>query len=261
MKRVDLLAAVALLASMTGNAWAQGFDALVLPPRFEDSARQGNVYRNVIEIQSASPSPTRFNIRTADWVLDANGDAVFDYKLAPDSCRPWVGLEATEALVEANGRKRLRFEVAVPADAPSGQCRFAIMVEGQPQTTEAGMSVAGRIGIIVYLTIGDGAARLAITDIRVESIEGRELPVVSVRNDGNAHGRLQGFVAGLDAEGRRWTLIPVSHPVLPGVTRQIPLEPIPDEDSGPAALAFPIQLRGQLDWGGQRIPVEGTANR
>lgn len=261
MIRQLLLATAALLACAAGTANAQGFDALVLPPRFEDSARQGSVYRNVLEIQSASPNPTRFNIRSADWTLDAAGDAVFDYALAPGSCRPWLGLEANEVVVEGNGRRRLRFEVAVPQDAPSGQCRFAIMVEGQPQQTESGMSVSGRIGIIVYLTIGDGAARLSVTDLRVEAIDGRDLPVVSVRNDGNAHGRLQGFVNGLDAQGRRWTLVPVSHPILPGTTRQVPLQPVVDEGEPPPTLAFPMQLRGQFDWGSQRVPVEGTAAR
>lgn len=261
MIRNLLFATAMALATCAAPVFAQGFDAQVLPPRFEDSAKAGTVYRNVIEIQNQSLTSTRYGIRTADWVLNETGEAEFDYALAPGSCRPWVGLEANEVVVDPQGRKRLRFEVAVPADAVSGQCRFAIMIEGPPHKTASGMAVAGRIGIIVYLTVGDGAARLSVVDIKVAAQEGQEVPVLRVHNDGNAHGRLQGFLSGLDADGKRWTLLPSGSPILPGDTRDIPLFPVSEKDEPRPVLSFPMQLRGQLDWSSQRIPVEGTAAR
>src|SRR5690606_25043991 len=84
--RFLVVAAWLLLPSF---AAAQGFSAHVLPPRFEDSAQPGTVYRNVIEIQNTSPEAVRFGVRTADWDLDENGGVNFDYALAADSCRPW----------------------------------------------------------------------------------------------------------------------------------------------------------------------------
>ncbi|GAB2494695.1 hypothetical protein [Arenimonas alkanexedens] len=261
MVRALLSLSVLVMAATSSLASAQGFDAQVLPPRFEDAVKPGAVYRNVIEIQSGSLNPARFRIRTADWILAASGDAEFEYALSPDSCRPWVGLEANEIVVDPNGRKRLRFEVAVPEGMPSGQCRFAIMIEGQPQKTANGMDVAGRIGIIVYLTIGDGAARMSVIDTRVITVEGKDVPAVTVVNDGNAHGRLEGFLTATDAVGKRWTLTPANSPILPGARRDIPLIPVTDGASADTKLTFPLQLRGQLDWGSQRIPVEVTADR
>lgn len=249
-----------LLLVIAPAASAQTFSAQVLPPRFEAGAAQGSVYRNVIEIQNPSPAAVRFRMRTADWVLDAAGEAQFAYELAPGSCRPWVGLEAAEVRIEPNSRKRFRFEVAVPANAPSGQCRFAIMIEGDPQRSGA-MTVAGRIGVIVYLDIGDGAANLQVLGARVLEVEGRALPVLSVRNEGNAHGRLQGLVDGTDAQGRRWTLAPANHPILPGATREIPLYPMSEADGSLPALAYPLQLQGRLEWGKQRIAVPATVGR
>src|SRR5690606_36173437 len=194
--RFLVVAAWLLLPSF---AAAQGFSAHVLPPRFEDSAPPGTVYRNVIEIQNTSPEAVRFGVRTADWDLDENGGVNFDYALAADSCRPWVGVEAREIRLDPNGRKRFRFEVAVPEGTPARQCRFAIMIEGEPQKTDSGMAVAGRIGVIVYLDIGGASARLRVAQARVASVQGQEVPVLTVVNEGNAHGRLEGFLDSRDA--------------------------------------------------------------
>lgn len=243
-------------------ALAQEFSAYVLPPRFEARADAGDAYRNVIEIQNTSPRPVRFGMRTADWNLDENGDIHFDYELAPGSCRPWVGLESLEVRLEGNSRKRFRFEVAVPAGTPPQQCRFAIMIEGDPQETATGVSVSGRIGVVVYLDIGDASARLSVLGSRVESVGERQLPAVIVANQGDAHGRLMGFVDGRDANGRRWTFAPASHPILPGRERAIVLSPIGEpEDSQVPAVAFPVKIEGSFDWRSDRIPVDLTVER
>ena len=122
---------LALLLLAPAAAFAQGFSAQIMPPRFEDRAQPGGVFRDVIEVANISPVASRMKVSTADWVLDEKGTAQFSSALAPGSCRPWVGLEAAEVRIEPNSRKRFRFEVAVPANAPSGQCRFAIMIEGE----------------------------------------------------------------------------------------------------------------------------------
>lgn len=257
-----LLPALLLLMVLPQLALAQGFSAYVLPPRFEAGAAPGETYRNVIEIQNSSAQPARFGIRTADWVLDENGEISFDYDLAPGSCRPWVGLEALEVRLEGNGRKRFRFEVAVPAGTPAQQCRFAIMIEGDPLENAQGLSVSGRIGVVVYLDIGDVAARLRVLGSKVENQGERQLPALLVVNEGNAHGRLQGFVDGRDSKGRRWTFAPASHPILPGSKRVIVLTPIGEpEDSEVPAMAFPVAIEGNLDWREQRIPVDTTVDQ
>lgn len=257
---VPLLAALLLFLAATGAA-AQGFAAQVLPPRFEDRVQPGGVFRNVIEVQNASNAAVRFNVRTADWVLDDTGEAVFEYALQPGSCRPWVGLEAGEIQLEGNGRKRFRFEVAVPPGTPSQQCRFAIMIEGQPQPNASGIMVSGRIGVIVYLNIGDAAARLSIAGTSVDTVEGLRVPVLLIANDGIAHGRLEGFVQATDADGQRTTLVPSLLPIMPGTTRAIPLFPMPEPDGKMPALSFPVRLKGELQWEKQRIPLEATANQ
>jgi hypothetical protein len=255
---------VALCCLAPGLAWGQGFSALVSPPRIEDSVKSGETYRNVIEITNVSDTAAHYTVKTADWTLQADDTVQFSEALAPGSCRPWVGLEAGELNMAANGKKRYRFEVAVPVDAPSGECRFAIMIEGDPESVDGGVAipVSGRIGVIVYLTLGDAAAQLAIVDQKLRTVDGRLLPVLSVRNNGNAHARLQGFVDGKDGSGKTFAFAPSTLPILPGETREIPLTPQGDSEDAPApTLTYPLQLKGRLDWGKQHLDIETTLSR
>ncbi|MCL1634978.1 hypothetical protein M2650_10095 [Luteimonas sp. SX5] len=260
MSRISMQAACfafGLLAS--ASAAAQGFSALVSPPRFEDTAKPGTTYRNVVEISNVSNTAAHYSLRTADWTLDDKAAAVFADALAPNSCRPWVGLEAAGIDVAANGKRRYRFEVAVPADAPSGECRFAILLEGDPErvASSAVPEVSGRIGIIVYLTIGDAAAQLSMLGGKADTVDGRVVPVLQIRNSGNAHGRLAGLIDGVDAQGRKFVFAPSSIPLLPGETRAISLMPEGDDPDTPAPpIAFPVQLKGRLEWGAQRLAID-----
>jgi hypothetical protein len=248
-----------LLFASAANA--QGFSALVTPPRFEDAAKPGSTYRNVIEISNVSDAPAHFTVQTADWTFKPDATVEFSDPLAPDSCRPWVGLEAADINLAPNAKRRYRFEVRVPADAPSGECRFAIMIEGDPETVRGSNAppVSGRIGVIVYLAIGDAAARLEVVGGGVRTIEGNAVPVLSVRNSGNAHGRLQGFLDGTDASGKTYAFAPTTFPILPGETREIALAPQADNPDLPTPkLAWPVQVKGRLDWGSQRLDIDKT---
>jgi len=133
-------------------------------------------------------------------------------ELQPGSCRPWVAIERPEIVVPGGGTLRYRFEVNVPADAPAGECRFAVMIEGaEPSIARSNgldMPVTGRIGVIVYLTVGDGAPDLEVFGPKIATLNGRQIPALRVHNSGSAHGRMSGFLTGTDAKGIRMT----SHP-------------------------------------------------
>lgn len=263
MTRFSLPVRLALFALATAPvpAAAQDFSVLVSPPRYEAAAKAGDTWRNVLEITNVSPSDVRLGIQTADWTLKPDASVDFVYPLQSGSCRPWVGLEAAEVRLPANGKRRYRFEVAVPADAPPGECRFALMLEGDPQAVRgSAVPIAGRIGVIVYLAIGNAAPKLATVDqATVTGADGRRLPSLQVRNDGNAHGRLEGLVNGTDASGHRYAFAPNGLPILPGETRTIALTPQGDTpDAPPPALVFPVRLSGRLESAGGRLEVEGV---
>ena len=112
----SLTALVAATTAPMDPVVAQGFAALVSPPRFELRAKPGERQREVMEITNGGQSPARYRFRTADWALGADGQIIVYEELQPTSCRPWVAIERGVVELPAGGRLRYRFEVTPPAD-------------------------------------------------------------------------------------------------------------------------------------------------
>jgi len=260
------LAGCALIAAANLShlqpAHADGFSAVVSPPRFEATAKAGETYRDVIEISNVSTQPNALTVKTADWRLDASAAAVFTDDLAADSCRPWVAIERHDLTLGANGKYRFRFEVAVPPATPDRECRFALMFEGASQQIDAQglqLPVSGRIGVIVYLAVGNVASDLQLTGYGSQRVNDQKLPSLHIANRGTAHGRLDGFVDGTDADGASWTLVPSTLPILPGEERDIALS-FDEGKNGKKKSAphYPLKLHGTVYDGHRAIVVDTT---
>lgn len=258
--RPTLLAA-ALLAFLPA-AQAQ-FAIAVSPPRFELSAKPGERLRQVIEITNAAGRPTTLLVRTADWQFQPDESVVFHDALQPGSCRPWVAIERRELTVAPGQPYRFRFEIAPPADQSARECRFAIMLESKEATASpgsAGIPVAGRMGVIVYLGVGGVKPDLQIVNAALVTRNNTPAVGLQMRNAGDAHGRLDGFVTAVDAGGRTYEATPASTPILPGETRQVLLN-LQLRGASPGspspAPTLPLTLKGKLEWGkGQSTPVD-----
>ena len=254
-----VLCAASTLLCVTGVA-AQGFAAIVSPPRFELTAKPGEKVRQVVEIGNAGTQAAKYHFKTADWTLDKTGGVSFDESLQPGSCRPWVAIEKREVTVAGGGKYRYRFEVAPPADAPTGECRFALLIEGDEQAVKAAngppVPVAGRIGVIVYLSIGGAVPKLELVGSQVATVNGEATPVLQIKNTGNAHGRLDGFLSGTDAGGKKLEFSLSTLPILPGETRGISLIVNRGEQEAPTKIKYPITVRGNLEWADKSVPFE-----
>ena len=252
MAYLRVFACAALIAATPASSLAQGFAALVSPPRFELTVKPGERLREVMEITNASAQSAKYRLKTADWTLDDNAAVKFDDALTAGSCRPWVAIEGRQITVSAGGKYRYRFEVAPPVDAPAGECRFAILIEGDEQNVQTpggpAFPIAGRLGVIVYVTLGGAEPKLEVIGARVASVNAEDMPVMMVKNSGTAHGRLAGFLSGTDAQGKKLEFTPATLPILPGETRAISLVLYKERDE-PVKIAYPITIRGKLEWG------------
>lgn len=238
-------------------AGAAGFSVLITPPRFELRAQPGDVMRQVLEITNTASSPAKLAIQTAEWAFAEDGAVVFSNPLADGSCRPWTALEARSLELGPNARRRFRFEVAVPPDAADTECRFVILFEGEPELVgQLALPVAGRLGIIVYVAVGNAQAQLELRSATAVDHDGKKLPALTVSNTGSATTRLEGFLSGRDGAGREIVFMPQNAPVLPGQTRTLALYPQSPEGEAPPAVELPIRLSGRLDWSGQRLDVD-----
>jgi fimbrial chaperone protein len=237
---------------------AQGFAALVSPPRFELAAKPGKTLRSVIEVSNRSSAPARYLIHTADWTLAPDFSVSFQDDLRPGSCRPWVAIERPEVDVPGGGTLRYRFEVTVPADAPPGECRFAVMIQAAEPSIAASkgldMPVTGRIGVVVYVTVGDGAADLEVLGPKVATLNGQQVPTLRVHNAGSAHGRMSGFLSGTDAKGVSYDFAPTDFPILPHEEREVFLTPSTPTNDHPT-LTFPVTVKGTLEWGNHKTEL------
>jgi hypothetical protein len=257
--RLSLQILVGVLGAAYGtSALAQGFAALVSPPRFELSAKPGQTLRQVFQLSNRSSGPTQFLIRTADWTLSPDFGVTFLDPLQPDSCRPWVSLERPEATLTGGATLHYRFEVAVPPDAPAGECRFGVLIESKEPVIASPngvrLPIAGRIGVIVYVNIGDATPSLEIFGPKIQTLNGRQTPTLRVHNGGIAHARMSGFLTGQDAKGARYDFNPSDFPILPGEVADVYLIPSTATDDHPT-LAFPVKVTGTLEWGNQKTDL------
>ena len=251
------LATAVLMWGGWQGARAAEFALSVSPPRYELKVKPGERSRQVLEITNSSLEATTFAIKTADWNLEADGSPTFFAELLPGSCRPWVTLERRDMTMSGTRPYRFRFEINVPADAKPGQCRFAIMLEGQEQVaaTKDGPAIpfAARLGVIVYVAVGDAAPNLKLVGASVRPFNGKPAPALQIANSGAAHGRLGGFLTGNDANGIAFEFTPNAAPILAGETRHVALiaslKSDPDSTQQPK---FPITLRGKIAWGGNQ---------
>ncbi|MGA9025356.1 MAG: hypothetical protein WB440_04805 [Steroidobacteraceae bacterium] len=258
MRPAVLLLAMLSGSSLTGWVQAQGFAALVSPPRFEFEAQPGKTLRGVIEVSNRSTSPGHYLIRTADWGLARDYSVSFQDELQAGSCRPWVALERPEVVVPGGATVRYRFEVAVPPDAPAGECRFGVMIEGAEPSLAVSkgidLPVTGRIGVIVYVSVGDGAPDLQLLGPMIATLNGQRVPALRIHNSGSSHGRISGYLTGTDAKGMSYDFTPSDFPILPHEEREVFLSPSTPTQEHPT-LTYPVTVKGTLEWGAHRTEL------
>ena len=257
-----LLLIATLIFSGSAIASDKGFTGGVSPSRFELTSKPGDVLRKSIKIYNLGVRPSQFKVRTMDWSYSPEGQISFQDELAADSCREWVALERHKINVVPDPQRprSFRFEIQVPEDAPAQECRFALMMEGTEDTHTAAfeggqvsLPVAGRIAVIVYVGVGKVDPDISVGRISVQQVNRRLLPVLRVRNEGLAHGRLDSDLVAKTADGKRVPLTIATSPILPGQTRYLALSPAAGTN-----LSYPLTIKGKVYSDANSTDIEET---
>ena len=248
---------VSAFAGLLPNfAYAEGFTGGITPSRFELDANPGERLRRSVKVYNLGLRPQQYSIRTMEWDFSEAGQLSFSEALAEDSCRQWVRLERhrINVLPDPKRPRNYRFELEVPENEPSRECRFAIMIESLAQGVDPGfangsvsMPITGRIAVIVYVNVGNVKAELKVDQLEMREINGTWVPTVKVQNTGQAHGRLDSNLIAKGPSGDPVRLALASSPILPGQTRYLPVS----TEAG-RTLEYPVSVRG-------KIYTEGTA--
>jgi fimbrial chaperone protein len=253
--------ACALLGLIVAPMTASGFAGYLSPARFELNVKPGEVVREAVTLGNDDTSPVDFEVVTADWTLSAEGSPQFQIDtLAPGSCREWVRVERRRVAMPARGERRFRFEVHVPADAKPQLCRFALLIsnatpQASIQLPNIQVPVQGRIGLIVYVGVGNVKPVLSLAGIEHAMFQGRPSLIATIRNSGELQGRLEGVLRGTDKTGRALEFTVSNSVILPGETRSIAIFP-PEKDGKPIPYERPLRLQGDMEWAGGKIPVD-----
>jgi hypothetical protein len=167
--------------------------------------------------------------------------------------------------LNARGNRKFRFEVHIPADAPVGECRFAILIGAAPEqdsTVAAGQlkfPVQGRVGLVVYVRVGDAKPKLEFRGLKVAKVNNAPTPVAVFHNSGNAHGRPEGGLNAVDKNGQQLEFVVSPSPILPGQTREVPIWPAdPDNSNKTVQFTYPLKLKGTIEWDGGKQAVDTT---
>ncbi|WP_295371352.1 hypothetical protein [uncultured Pseudacidovorax sp.] len=265
--RTLLRSALLVAGAVAMPVFAAPFELGAAPSRYELASKPGDRVGQVLDLQNMGNATTELTLRTLDWTYTAEGQIGYHDELLPGSCRPWVTLERRSLKLGPMEKRRFRFQIDVPPDAPRQECRFMIAIEGvepayQALVREQGLNlrlpVSGRIAVAVYVAVGGAAPRLVLESAGMREQQGRRQPVVVVRNDGDAHGRLSGSLDARGADGRQQEWLAEGTPVMPGQTRQLLLSPRPEEGIVPKPLPLPVRTTGLLDWeeGSFRVEAE-----
>lgn len=258
------LAAALPFAALLIASDAGSFAGLVSPPRFELKGKPGDTLREVLEIGNDTSVADEFAVSTADWRLNEKGGVEFDEPLQAGSCRPWVRIERRTVAMQPRAVRKFRFEVHVPADAAAQECRFAIMVEkaaeNNPDITLGNIQfpISGRIGVIVYVSVGDVTPKLELKDVSLKEFNGRLTPAATFHNSGKGHGRPEGVLEGKDASGKSYEFVVSPFPILPGETRAVALWAQEGPDKKTPAITYPLRLRGTIEWDGGKQSIDST---
>lgn len=163
----------------------------------------GDVASRQFQLTLAEDQPsTRFVARFEDWWQSADGQQSFyaEPGTVNRSCAPWTSVNPVESSVDGGETLTVRFTVAVPREVHPGGYWCALTVDQVPDPTATaggpGVQFAASVSTGLFIEVGEVDRSAAIVDLQVEP----DAAVVTVRNQGNTHLRVDGHVEFVDLD-------------------------------------------------------------
>lgn len=169
-----------------------------------DSVRPGASFTRRFQVCNGTPASVTVALYPGPALIQGGAFTVVEGRQASELAS-WITVTPAQLTVPTGERRTAELTVAVPAGAEPGERYGVVLAELPAQTSASGVSIAGRVGIRVYLDVR--ASGQAATDFAVRSLQaGRRpdgTPVVSavVRNIGGRAVDLRGELLLKDGPG------------------------------------------------------------
>jgi P pilus assembly chaperone PapD len=202
-------------------------DMVISPIRAEHQVAAGSSETNIIQVRNEGTKPERVRVYLEDWTMNRQGDVTYSRPgKNPNSCASWIQLNPTDFRLDP-GTREVRYTITVPPTARPGSYWSVIIFEGMPATEAKPkgrkMGVHGRIGTIIYITLGNPEIKPNFQDLKVKA--GKKEPVftLTLRNEGTGYFRLhKSFISVKNSQGQEVARIEIPEiPVLPATTRDL----------------------------------------
>jgi len=158
----------------------------------------------------------------ADWSLDENGKLILE---APGdterSAAEWVRFSPASVTLKPETSQDVTVEIAAPYKIKNkGDHRFALLATTMLPELDARGEVSGvwnryQLASLFYLTLTPSKSLPEVTSVALNS-EKPGLVTMEIKNDGDAHARLQGTAFLKDSEGDVVTETPLNAVILDG---------------------------------------------
>lgn len=215
----------------------------VSPLRVEVQAEPGSRHTQAITVTNVGQQATRVRATLADWYLSKDGAPQFE---EPQEGRPyaaatWVRFAPPELVLEPGANGTVRFTIAVPEGIEPAGYRTGLLFEfnaAQDRPTAARarqVLFKSRIATLIYVHIGQPAATVELTDLRVRSDAQRTQVVATLKNSSRRSVRTQGSLVLFDHTGTPVREVQVPDvPVLPESERELAITAFEPETTLPA---------------------------
>jgi P pilus assembly chaperone PapD len=255
-----LLWTATLLFCLGARPGAAQMSFVVSPIRVEHQVAPGGSETNVIEVRNEGNNPARVKVYTEDWEMDRKGDV--NYARAgkgPHSCATWIQLNPTDFRVDPGQTRQVRYTLTVPTGSKEGGYRAAIVFEGMPvkegQAAARRVAVHGRIGVVLYETVGNPEIKAQFEDFQVRPEKQGLTFKLTLANKGTGNFRIKkSWITMRNSQGEEVAKVDIPDiPVLPGAIRDLEFSKELNLPKG-SYLAEAVLDVGRRDFLGRKQP-------
>jgi P pilus assembly chaperone PapD len=201
----------------------------VSPLRVELQAIAGGTSTQGITVTNTGKEPVRVRATLSDWYLSPDGSPQFE---TPDQTRSlsatgWTRIAPPELVLSPGDQGTVRYNLTIPKEAEAAGYRTGILFEygpssGEPITRGRNVQVKPRIATLIYVSVGQPAAVIDLTDLRVRTQAGQTQVVAMLNSTGKKYVRTKGTLTIYSADGKPVREVPVPDvPLLPQSEREV----------------------------------------
>ncbi len=228
---------------------AAAFGVGVQPSTVEMTIKPGDRQRQVVTIGNVHKTKTiSMTMALADWSLDDNGKLILNAPGETErSAADWVRFSPASVTLRPETSQDVTVEISAPYKIESkGDHRFALLAttllpELNDRGETSGVWNRYQLASLFYLTLTPSESLPSVTSVAMSS-EDNSTITMKIKNEGDAHARLQGTAYIKSNDGEVVAETPLNAVVLDGGTRtyNVKLENVAQLDAGNYSIDFDL---------------------